>query len=174
MAGRTHEYAARLIWDGNTGEGTASYRGYGRDYRVLISGKPELGGSADPVFLGQADRHNPEDLFVAAIAACHMLSYLALCARGGIRVSAYEDHAHGRLVLDAKGGGRFEEVTLSPNVTIEAPGDVAAATRLHETAHEQCFIASSCSVPIRVQATVRTRGTEEATTEGTRALESRP
>jgi organic hydroperoxide reductase OsmC/OhrA len=173
MAGRTHEYAARLVWDGNTGTGTASYRNYGRNYRVLVSGKPDLAGTADPAFLGQADKHNPEDLFLAAISACHMLSYLALCARSGIRVSAYEDRAQGRLVLDPNGSGRFEEVTLSPNVTIETPGNAAAATRLHDTAHEQCFIANSCRVPIRLQATVQTRSTQDGVAEGSRSVESR-
>jgi organic hydroperoxide reductase OsmC/OhrA len=79
--GNVHTYAARLVWEGNSGEGTASYEGCGRSYRVLIEGKPELIGTADPAFRGDASRHNPEDLFLAAISACHMLTYLALCAR---------------------------------------------------------------------------------------------
>ena len=48
MTQGAHQYAARLVWDGNTGEGTASYTGYGRQYRVLIAGKPDLtSGLAD-------------------------------------------------------------------------------------------------------------------------------
>ncbi|HUP49465.1 MAG TPA: OsmC family protein, partial [Thermoanaerobaculia bacterium] len=150
---RSHHYQARLIWEGNLGEGTSSYAVYGRQYRVVIDGKPELAGSANPAFRGQPDKYDPEDLFLAAISACHMLSYLALCARGGIRVVAYEDRASGTLLLDGSGGGRFEEVTLRPAVTI-AGGDPERAGKLHETAHEQCFIANSCSVPIRHQATI--------------------
>lgn len=110
--GNVHTYAARLAWEGNSGEGTASYEGYGRSYRVLIEGKPELIGTADPAFRGDASRHNPEDLFLAAISACHMLTYLALCARSGVRVIAYTDEAEGRMVLTGDGGGRFEEVSL--------------------------------------------------------------
>ena len=68
----------------------------------------------------------------------------------GIRVVAYEDDASGTLVLDASGGGRFEQVTLRPAVTI-ADGDPERAAQLHHKAHEQCFIANSCSVPIRVE-----------------------
>src|SRR5258706_10558564 len=97
ITGKSHAYAARLIWEGNTGEGTAGYRTYSRAYRVLVPGKPDLPGSADPAFRGEADKHNPEDLFLAAISACHMLSYLALCATQGIRVVAYEDEARGRM-----------------------------------------------------------------------------
>ena len=150
-----HEYAARLIWDGNLGQGTSSYTGYSRRYRVEVAGKPELVGTADAAFRGEADKYNPEDLFLAAIAACHMLSYLALCARKGIRVVAYEDDARGTLKLDSRGGGRFEEVLLRPTVTLADAQGEAEAMALHEAAHEQCFIANSCRVPIRHQPTVR-------------------
>jgi organic hydroperoxide reductase OsmC/OhrA len=150
-----HEYTARLIWDGNLGEGTSSYTSYGRQYRVLVAGKPELVGTADPAFRGEADKHNPEDLFLAAIAACHMLFYLSLCARKGIRVLAYEDDVSGTMKVEAGGGGRFEEVTLRPRVTIANVEGVERAVQLHDTAHELCFIANSCSVPVRHKATVR-------------------
>lgn len=156
MTNHAHEYDARLIWDGNQGQGTADYAGYGRQYRILVDGKPELTGSADPAFRGDAKRHNPEDHFLAAISACHMLSYLALCARKRLVVLAYEDAAHGTMTTTADGGGRFEQVTLRPIVTIAAGQDEALAVRLHEAAHKVCFIANSCSVPIRHEATIRT------------------
>lgn len=157
MVARSHDYAARLIWDGNTGEGTSNYTSYGRHYRVCIAGKPDLAGTADPAFRGDAHVHNPEDLFLAAVAGCHMLSYLALCARNHVRVLAYEDDAQGRLVLDAEGGGRFDEITLRPRVTVDDDDQASLAARLHDRAHELCFIANSCSVPIRHEATVQVR-----------------
>lgn len=150
----SHQYNARLIWDGNLGRGTSTYSGYGRQYHVVISGKPDLAGTADPTFRGEADKHNPEDLFLAAISACHMLTYLALCARKAIAVVAYEDSATGRMSLDARGGGKFEEVILRPQVTIANGSDPARAMELHTAAHELCFIANSCSVPIRHEANV--------------------
>lgn len=150
-----HEFNARVIWDGNLGHGTSSYAKYGRQYRTLIAGKPELEGSAAAEFRGDAAKHNPEDLFLASISTCHMLTYLALCARNGISVVAYEDNAVGKMSVDARGGGRFEEVTLRPAVTIAPGGEAAHAAQLHETAHELCFIANSCSVPIRHEATLQ-------------------
>lgn len=162
-----HRYEAALTWTGNEGTGTSDYRSYGRSYTVSIAGKPELRGSADPTFRGDAALHNPEDLFLAAIAGCHMLSYLSLCARRGVRVLAYEDKATGVLTLEG-GGGRFTEVELNPVVTVAGGGtgeaggaDLELAERLHETAHEQCFIASSVSVPIRCNPTIRTAATPE-------------
>jgi organic hydroperoxide reductase OsmC/OhrA len=156
MTKGAHEYSARLVWDGNTGEGTSSYGGYERQYRVLIAGKPDLEGSADPMFRGDARKHNPEDLFVASLSSCHMLSYLALCARQGVRVLAYEDDACGTLVVNEDGGGKFEEVTLRPSVTIAGSENVALALHLHDAASDQCFVASSCSIPIRHIPTVKT------------------
>ncbi|MGZ5474485.1 MAG: OsmC family protein [Thermoanaerobaculia bacterium] len=151
---RSHEYKAALVWTGNRGEGTTTYQAYGREYRVAIKGKPELTGSANAMFRGDPGCHDPEDLFLTAISSCHMLSYLALCARRGINVIAYEDDARGTLVLDGD-GGRFSEVTLRPKVTISS-GDLDRAKELHLRAHEECFIANSCSVPIRCEATVVT------------------
>jgi organic hydroperoxide reductase OsmC/OhrA len=155
MATRTHDYTARLVWEGNTGQGTARYTTYGRQYRITIAGKPDLLGSADPMFRGDPTMHNPEDHFLAAISGCHMLSYLAICARNGVRVIAYEDDVQGRLALETGGGGRFEEVRLRPTVTIDDQDRAELAAQLHEAAHELCFIASSCSVPIRHEPTVR-------------------
>ncbi len=158
-----HHYEAVLAWTGNEGTGTSDYRSYGRSYTVFVEGKPKLQGSADPTFRGDATLHNPEDLFLAAIAGCHMLSYLSLCARRGVRVTAYEDRATGVLTLEG-GGGRFTEVELNPVVTVaggNGEADLELAERLHETAHEQCFIASSVSVPIDCNPTIRTAATPE-------------
>ena len=151
----TVEYRARVVWDGNRGAGTADYASYGRGYRVLIDGKPALLGSANVAFRGDPERHDPEDLFLAAVSACHMLAYLALCARNGVCVVAYEDAPHGELVHNASGGGRFSEIVLRPRVVVAEPEREQTALALHETAHARCFIANSCSTPIRCEPTVR-------------------
>jgi organic hydroperoxide reductase OsmC/OhrA len=150
-----HHYKQRLIWDGNRGEGTSTYFAYGRNYRLLVEGKPEIQGTADTAFRGEAEKWNPEDLFVAAISSCHMLSYLALCAREKISVLSYEDEATGVMKEDGKGGGRFEQVTLHPVVTIANADHLDRARELHERAHQLCFIASSVSIPIHHEAEVR-------------------
>jgi organic hydroperoxide reductase OsmC/OhrA len=146
-----HTYFAHLVWTGNAGTGTSSYTDYLRDYRVRMAGKPDLLASADPVFRGTAGLHNPEDLFLSAIAACHMLSYLALCARQGVCVLAYEDHASGTMTTRADGGGAFDGITLSPMVRLADQAQQIPARQLHAGAHARCFIANSCRVPIRVQ-----------------------
>lgn len=148
-----HDYAARIIWTGNPGEGTATYAGYRRQYLISIDGKPELVGSADASFRGDPQWHNPEDLLVASVSACHMLFFLSLCARSGVRVTAYEDEARGNIVMHPAGGGKFEQIMLQPVVTVASEDMIAQARLLHDTAHELCFIANSCSVPIRIDPT---------------------
>ena len=168
-----HDYKARLIWDGNLGDGTSTYAGYGRKYRVQFDGKPELKGSADPMFRGDRDIYNPEDLFVASLSACHLLSYLALCARSKINVVAYEDDASGVLKLRPDGGGSFESVILRPVVTITPESDERRALELHETAHDLCFIAASVSIPVHHEPQIKIAESAR-TTQKSAGAEARP
>ena len=149
---KEHHFAARLVWTGAARGTTRSYESYGRDYRAEVEGKPPLEGSSDPKFRGDASKHNPEDLLVVALSACHMLSYLAECARAGIEVAAYEDQASGLMAIK-DGRMRFTEVTLAPRVVIAA-GDLEQAKALHEKAHGACFIANSVNFPVLHMPTV--------------------
>ncbi len=153
-----HEYKSRLVWEGNLGDGTSTYQGYGRQWRVQVDGKPDLVGSADPAFRGESDKHNPEDLLVAALSSCHMLSYLALCARNRISVVSYRDEASGVMKTTPDGGGRFESVTLRPEVQIADETKQTLAEELHEKAHALCFIAGSMNFAVSHTAVVTCEG----------------
>jgi organic hydroperoxide reductase OsmC/OhrA len=149
-----HEYSVGVVWEGNEGTGTSSYSSYGRRFRVSVKEKPDLRGTADPAFRGEPDLHNPEELMLAAVSACHMLFYLSLCARNGITVIRYADGAHGILTALPSGGGRFTDITLRPRVTVSPTSDPSAAAALHARANELCFIANSCRFPIHHEAQV--------------------
>ncbi len=150
-----HQFTVTVHWTGDRGEGTRGYRVYGRDHVIEVAGKPDLLGSAVPEFRGDADRHNPEDLFVAALSSCHMLWYLHLCADAGVVVTAYQDTAQGVLVLDRDRGGQFARVILYPQVTITPDSDAKTARALHAAAHMRCFIANSVSCPVRHEPVIR-------------------
>jgi organic hydroperoxide reductase OsmC/OhrA len=151
---KTHHYGANLVWTGNLGAGTESYRAYDRGYEVRCPGKAPIIGSSDPAFRGNPAMHNPEELLVASVSACHMLWYLHLAADAGVVVIAYEDAAEGTMTEAAGGAGRFTEMMLRPRVRLARGADSALAHRLHETAHEKCFIANSVNFPIRVEPTI--------------------
>lgn len=155
MAKREHRYRVTLRWTGNRGEGTKTYRGYGRDHEIAASGKPAIAGSSDPAFRGDPERWNPEELLVASLSACHQLWYLHLCSAAGILVTAYEDEAEGVMAEAPDGGGEFTRVVLRPKVTI-APGcDAALAERLYEEASQKCFIARSVKFPVGHEPEIR-------------------
>ncbi len=155
MSEKSHSYQVRLEWTGNTGAGTRGYRAYERAHEISAPGKPVLYGSSDPAFRGDAARYNPEELLVAALAACHMLWYLHLSAESGVVVTGYTDQPQGWMIESADGGGRFTEVVLQPQVTVAAGADVALAEALHERAHQLCFIANSVNFPVRCASTIK-------------------
>ena len=152
-AHEAHRFECRLVWTGAMKGTTSSYEGYSREYRIDFQGKPSLKGTAAPAFRGDPALHNPEDLLVAALSGCHCLSYLALCAKGGIQVASYEDEVYGTMSR-VDGVVKFTEVVLHPKVTIAPGGDSEKAIALHERAHAICFIASSVNFPVRHEPTI--------------------
>lgn len=145
---KSHRYQLQLHWSGGAKGPATSYANYSREYRVEFAGKPTLVGSADPSFRGDATLHNPEEMLLAALSACHMLSYLALCVFSRISVISYEDAASGVMTEIAPKKTAFTEVTLRPRVIIAAGSDAAKAKALHHQAHELCFIANSVNFPV--------------------------
>ena len=147
---REHKYTTTLKWTGNKGTGTSDYKAYSRDHEISAPLKTiVLPGSSDPHFRGDGARYNPEDFLVASLSACHMLSYLHLCAVNNIVVTAYEDEASGAMRENRDGSGDFTEVMLRPRVTVTAESDAARALALHEDAGRLCFIARSVRFPVR-------------------------
>ncbi len=143
-----HEFACQLVWTGAMQGGTTSYDHYSRECRVDFEGKPSLCGTSAPAFRGDPSLTNPEDLLVASLSMCHFLTYVALCARKGVTVVAYEDDANG--VMKRVGRTfRFTDVLLRPRVTIAAGSDPETARSLHDRAHQECFISNSVNFPVR-------------------------
>jgi len=150
----THRYALATTWTGNRGTGTSGYRDYDRASTVRVEGKPDLLASSDKPFRGDPSRWNPEDMLLAALSECHLLSYLHACVTAGVVVVDYRDDATGTMLEDGRGGGAFTEVTLHPVVTIAEESMRAAAEAAHTQANAWCFIANSVSFPVRHEATI--------------------
>ncbi|MGW1679033.1 OsmC family protein [Saccharopolyspora sp. NPDC002376] len=150
-----HGYQVEVVWTGNTGQGTSSYRSYERTHEVRADGKDAIDASADPVFLGDADRYNPEELLVASLSQCHMLWFLHLAADSGVVVTGYHDQARGILTENQDGTGQFESVELTPLVTVSDRASVDVAEALHERAHELCYIAKAVNFPVNCTPTTR-------------------
>jgi organic hydroperoxide reductase OsmC/OhrA len=162
MEPKKHHYRIDIEWTGNLGTGTSDYRSYSRDHVICAEAKPSIEASSDPVFRGNPSRWNPEELLVAAVAACHKLSYLHLCADQGISVLTYIDHAKGEMVEDPAKGGYFTKVLLQPEITIREGDDREKALQLHHEAHAKCFIANSVNFPIECEPAITNVGSSQS------------
>lgn len=145
-----HEHRMRLDWRRATpGFG---YEEYNRAHSWAFDAGIEVRATAAPAFLGEADRVDPEEAFVASLSSCHMLTFLAIASRRRLVVDAYEDDAVGVLAANDSGQLVITDVTLQPRVVF-APGtkvDANTLAKLHERAHHDCFLANSVLSKITV------------------------
>lgn len=153
-----HHFAVAVRWTGDRGTGTSDYRAYGRDHLVSAAGKPDIVGSADAAFRGDRERWNPEELLVAALSQCHLLSYLHAAASAGVTVVGYTDEAVGTMTQTPGGGGHFTSVTLRPRVVIADASQLGPAEELHDEAAKMCFIAASVNFPVLHEPVTEVRG----------------
>jgi len=156
---KQHIYNLTTAWTGNKGEGTINYRSYERSHTLSITGKPEIHCSSDPSFRGDKTKHNPEELLVASVSACHMLWYLHLCSEAGVVVMDYVDNATGIMEEPANGRAFFTEVTLHPMVTVRENSMVEKANELHKKANELCYIANSVKFQVHHKPDCKVVGT---------------
>ena len=140
--------------DGKLRRGDDPLPGLYTGLRHRLQGQAGHQGFVGSELLGDATRHNPEDMLLASLSACHMLWYLHLCAVNKIVVTAYEDQPEGAMEVVSGSDGRFTEVVLRPRVTIAAGSDAARAESLHEVANSKCFVANSVNFPVEHEVVV--------------------
>jgi organic hydroperoxide reductase OsmC/OhrA len=146
------EHRAQLRWKRTSADFT--YQTYNRAHDVLFKeGAIVLPSSSAPEFRGDAERVDPEEAFVASLSGCHMLTFLAICARKRLSLDSYEDEASGRLEKGSDGKLWMARVTLHPLVRFSKGVTVQAAelADLHHHAHAECFIANSVRTDVHVE-----------------------
>jgi organic hydroperoxide reductase OsmC/OhrA len=144
------EHRAAISWSRDGAD--FSYDSYPRRHSWSFVGGTRIEASSAPDYRGDPELVDPEEAFVASIASCHMLTFLALAARRRLVVDRYEDAAVGFLEKNGEGRLAVTRVTLRPAVTFG--GRAASAeelARLHELAHEHCFIANSVRTEVSVE-----------------------
>lgn len=145
-----HEYRATTTWRRTSEEFT--YDTYNRTHEVKFGGGEVIPWSAAPEFKGDAARVNPEEAFVASLSTCHMLTFLALCARKRFTVDTYFDEASGVLERNATGKFWVARVSLRPRVAFSGARQPSTGelSDLHRIAHETCFVANSVKSEVTV------------------------
>jgi organic hydroperoxide reductase OsmC/OhrA len=148
-------YLATVGWSLRDGEDFASGR-YSRGHVISFDGGLIMPASASPHVVGNkwsvAEAVDPEEMLVAAIASCHMLSFLHVARLAGFTALSYEDRAEGTMTPNARGKLWVSRVVLRPKIAWRGPApDAARVQALHEAAHEECFIANSVATEIAVE-----------------------
>lgn len=113
-------------------------------------GKPELEVGSPPEFRGEPGVWTPEDMYVGALNACLMLTFLALADRQSLGLVSYETSAEG-LLEHVEGRYRITEVTVRPSVVVKSEVDLEAAREIVGKLEENCFISNSISARVRLE-----------------------
>ncbi len=145
------EHQVTLRWQRESSD--FSYQTYNRDHQWAFDGGVVVPASASPGFLGNPSCVDPEEAFIAALASCHMLTFLAIAARKRFVVDRYNDQAVGLLGKDPEGRYALIRVTLKPQIVFggeRAPSE-EELRRMHEGAHRQCFIANSVKTEVSLE-----------------------
>jgi organic hydroperoxide reductase OsmC/OhrA len=128
--------------------GEFRYETYSRSHTIDFGRGVRLAGNAAadniPKTAPGTPGADPEQQFVASLSSCHMLWFLHLACNRKFVVKRYVDEASGVLAQDAAGQDAMTRVTLRPVVTFSGvPPSIEDHMKLHEKAHQRCFIANS-------------------------------
>ena len=143
------EHVARTRWHRSTDD--FRYETYDRSHAVTFGGGSTVQASSAPEFKGRPELANPEEMLVAALSSCHMLTFLAIAARKRLVVDSYEDDAVGFMTKNAEGKLYVSRVTLRPRVRFSGSVDAEQVRSMHELSHRECFIANSVLTKVDVE-----------------------
>lgn len=137
------EHRIVATWD--RGDAAFERGNYGKDHRITFAGGQEIGASSAASYGGNAALADPEQLLLAALASCQMLTFLAVAANRGYVVDSYQDDAVCELGQNAEGQTAVVRAVLTPKVRFsgDKQPDLEQFRQLHERAHKACFIGNS-------------------------------
>lgn len=145
------EHSIDLAWSRNGG---AFERGnYVREHDIRFEGGQSVRNSAAGDYGGDTTASNPEELLIAALSSCHMLTFLAVAANRGYVIDSYDDHATGVLEKNAEGKMAVTRVTLAPKVSFSADKQPSPEeyAKMQERAGAACFIANSVKTVVELK-----------------------
>jgi organic hydroperoxide reductase OsmC/OhrA len=145
-------HTAILRWSQDEGDHFSLGR-YTRVHEIAFDGGTTIQASGAPgnvpAQFSSESAVDPEEMFVASIASCHMLWFLDFARRAKVEIASYEDNAEGVMEKNAAGRIAITRVTLRPKVECEASAE--QLQQIHHQAHEACFIANSVTTEIRIE-----------------------
>jgi len=123
---------------------------------VESEGKPSLITGPPKEFGGTGDEWSPEDLLVAAVVDCYILSFKAISKASRFEWESIRCNATGTLDK-VEGVPQFSGFKISVNLVIGSDADLPKADRLLHKAEQICLITNSLKADseLDIQVTVR-------------------
>jgi len=151
------EHRATIDWRLETTE--FQYENYNRSHSLSFEHGVRAPGTAAasniPSTAVGAPGIDPEQSFVAAVSACHMLWFLHLACNRKLKVTRYHDEAVGVLEKRSDGKEAITRVTLRPMVSFEGTAPTPQQhAQIHEKAHERCYVANSVNSEIIIEPSI--------------------
>jgi organic hydroperoxide reductase OsmC/OhrA len=120
---------------------------------VSAEGLPDLRLAPPPDFGGPGDAWSPEQLLLAAVETCFLLTLRVVAQASKVEFTALHVRAEGT-VDRTDSVTRFTKIVLRPRLTV-APGvDRSRAMRALEKSEKACLVAASLSTPVRLEAEI--------------------
>jgi organic hydroperoxide reductase OsmC/OhrA len=134
---KSFQYRNNLVWD-------TARRG-----RTSAPGKPDIEIGSPPEFKGEAGVWAPEEMLVAALNACMMLTFVSFAQSKKLEFVAYESAAEG-LLANVDGKYRIVEVSVRPTLILSSEADIAAARTIMAEVKANCFISNSITADVKL------------------------
>lgn len=145
------EYKVELKWVSESED--FSYSNYSRTHEWKFGGGISVQASAAPEYLGKPEYVNPEEAFIASLASCHLLTFLAIASYKKFSIKSYEDHAVGTVGKNKDNKLAVLKVILRP--AVEFNGSLKPSEdeikKMHKKAHVECFISNSVLTEVAVE-----------------------
>lgn len=125
-----------------------------KECTVCAVGKPEIQLSSPPEFKGRAGVWTPEDMFVASVNVCTLMTFLAYAKHKNLSLSGYESSVEGVLEY-SNGKYRFTEITMHPHVTVKTQEEAGLASKILQDAHDNCLISNSIVAQVKILPDIR-------------------
>ena len=139
MEANTFYYETEIEWKGDR---TGDLRG---------ANLPSVAVGAPPEFQGREGVWTPEQLFVASLNACYMLTFLAVAENSKVSIISFSSTAKGKLERVAGSGYQITEIVVRPRVVVASANDRTRLPRILEKAKENCFVSNSIKTAIKIE-----------------------
>jgi peroxiredoxin-like protein len=137
--GQPYFYETEVEWVGEK-------RGYLRSPTL-----PEIMVATPPEFMGHEHTWSPEHLFVGAVCACFVTTFLAVAELSKLEFASISAAARGKLEKLEGQGYRMTQITVQPRLVICHARDRERAARLLEKAEQHCLISNSIKTEVRLE-----------------------